>query len=642
MAKASRLQDLRAVLDARKTEAGGTPAPQGTCAASSRERESLASTVRVRQRHSRPVVAGVLAIAAVAAVVGYSSSQGRRQWSATLDETFYFANAIDATFERRIPAMLTTSGVAPLPILISYLIPALRAGDLGRPSPWIGIPTDVVFIDEARLVHAALVAFPLCLTTMIWLWRRNGLMCATVGGLLIALSPTVAAHGSLATTDCSVALGSLLTLAALAVHWQSRTWGSLALAAFAFAAAMACKYSAAFLAPLVLVSSAMACPIAATLRLRWGRVAGFVALAFVATWGLHGFQIAQTSTGPAPEFVLGLLEQFKHQREGHDAFLMGEKSKTGWWYFFPLAFWFKSTPVELLLSAVFLYRVVVHVYFAGNTLWCKRLAFTTPHECRRDHQVRSDISMAGSWTRGDPTGRALDHAANLWFAAAGLYWLAAIASKVQIGQRFLLPFYPLLILVAVDGLWRLCRNAGKSRTALSWLARTIGVLLVVGQGTSHWSIGPHYLSYFNSLCGGPENGYRLLADSSIDWGQDLPALRDQLDKRGTRLVLLRYFGTALPVSYGIDAVRINVRVGSEEARCRFVAISVTELQGVYLPTDPFADFRKLAPDGRAAYSILLFDRQQPEVQAAATRAIQIFRADNRTPATQRSIDDYLQ
>jgi len=33
-------------------------------------------------------------------------------------------------------------------------------------------------------------------------------------------------------------------------------------------------------------------------------------------------------------------------------------------------------------------------------------------------------------------------------------------------------------------------------------------------------IYPHYLAYFNQFIGGPKNGYKYLADSNLNWGQD--------------------------------------------------------------------------------------------------------------------------
>jgi hypothetical protein len=67
------------------------------------------------------------------------------------------------------------------------------------------------------------------------------------------------------------------------------------------------------------------------------------------------------------------------------------------------------------------------------------------------------------------------------------------------------------------------------------------------------TIFPHYLAYFNELAGGPRNGWHSLADSNIDWGQDLPGLKTWLDRNNIREpVYLSYFGTADPRFYQIS------------------------------------------------------------------------------------------
>ena len=73
------------------------------------------------------------------------------------------------------------------------------------------------------------------------------------------------------------------------------------------------------------------------------------------------------------------------------------------------------------------------------------------------------------------------------------------------------------------------------------------------------TIRPDYLAYFNQLAGGPSEAYKHLADSSLDWGQDLPALKRWLDREGLQQpgagkVYLSYFGTARPDYYGIKAI----------------------------------------------------------------------------------------
>ena len=44
---------------------------------------------------------------------------------------------------------------------------------------------------------------------------------------------------------------------------------------------------------------------------------------------------------------------------------------------------------------------------------------------------------------------------------------------------------------------------------------------------------PHHLAYFNEFAGGPKDGHKHLAGSSIDWGQDVLLLREYLRNHTT-------------------------------------------------------------------------------------------------------------
>jgi len=60
-----------------------------------------------------------------------------------------------------------------------------------------------------------------------------------------------------------------------------------------------------------------------------------------------------------------------------------------------------------------------------------------------------------------------------------------------------------------------------------------------------------YLSYFNLIAGGAQGGHRWLADSNLDWGQDLPRLAGWIRASGEPCVRLAYFGSDEPDHYGI-------------------------------------------------------------------------------------------
>ena len=61
-----------------------------------------------------------------------------------------------------------------------------------------------------------------------------------------------------------------------------------------------------------------------------------------------GFKALQTAL--PPDFVYGVGWQLGHAQKGHNAGLLGEYGRTGWWYYFPAAFALKTPLPVLLLS----------------------------------------------------------------------------------------------------------------------------------------------------------------------------------------------------------------------------------------------------------------------------------------------------
>ena len=63
---------------------------------------------------------------------------------------------------------------------------------------------------------------------------------------------------------------------------------------------------------------------------------------------------------------------------------------------------------------------------------------------------------------------------------------------------------------------------------------------------------PDYLPYFNELVGGPNNGYKYLDDSNIDWGYDLKRLARYQEKNPDLKVLYTWdIFTGASQLYGI-------------------------------------------------------------------------------------------
>ena len=147
-------------------------------------------------------------------------------------------------------------------------------------------------------------------------------------------------------------------------------------------------------------------------------------------------------------------------------------------------------------------------------------------------------------------------------------------------------------------------------------------------GVSVARVHPHYLAYFNEAAGGPANGYRLLVDSSLDWGQDLAGLRDWLSAHGIARAKLSYFGTADPEYHRVP---VDLLPGYMLPRPRttiyevvpgdVVAVSATNLQEVYVDPEVrplMALLRARAPIGQVGYSILVYRADFAWVAGPAT------------------------
>jgi hypothetical protein len=215
-------------------------------------------------------------------------------------------------------------------------------------------------------------------------------------------------------------------------------------------------------------------------------------------------------------YLYGLAHTIRHAAE-RPAFLNGDYSSTGWWYYFPYCFLVK-TPLPLLGLVVLGFSSVVAAIVS------------------RKHWRRAVLWV---W---------LDRSSFVWILILG-YGLIALFTNLNIGHRHLLPIYPPLFILAGASI-RWFTKGGR-------LLRVLMTILVLTNVSVLAWIHPHYLAYFNVLAGGPSKGYLHLTDSNVDWGQDLPLLSQWLHRNSTaesgEAVYLRYFGFDLPSRWGIQA-----------------------------------------------------------------------------------------
>lgn len=454
-------------------------------------------------------------------------------------------------------------------------------------------PDAVVLAARSAMVGAS-VAFGL----LVFLWSRSlwGVAGGFVSLLAYATSPSVLAHARLATSDLAAA-GFLL--AAVGSLWRLANRVTLAralVAALASAALLLSKYSGLIILPLaaLLVAVVVRARRVTPWRLGpWlgGRARGAarcvplaagglaVGLAvFALLWGAYGlrFEISPeaVAAGSDPVFrpwqqVLssggvqataidwtrtrrllpeGFLYGWAHTvyaGQQRRAFLLGEHSLTGFPSFFPVLFAAKTSPALLGLLGIAL----------------------------------GVVGAAARWRRRGFVVRS----APLWLLAL-LYAGVALSSSLNIGHRHLLPFELALIVLAGAAGHRLARGR--------WWRRSLVIGALGFMAFESLRIWPDYLAYWSPLVGGPSQGYRIAVDSSLDWGQDLTRLAEELAKRRARgdeaPSYLAYFGSASPAHHGIEARRLTSYLNPDWSQLDLRPldggsywISATQLQNLY-------------------------------------------------------------
>ena len=126
-----------------------------------------------------------------------------------------------------------------------------------------------------------------------------------------------------------------------------------------------------------------------------------------------------------------------------------------------------------------------------------------------------------------------------------VYFGAALFSGINYGVRHLLPVYPFLIVLVAFCAWNL---AQRHRAVAAFVAAVLLFHIV-----SSVRAFPNYIPYANELWGGPQNAHHILADSNVDWGQGLKAMKQYIDERQIKNCWFAYFGSVVADAayYGI-------------------------------------------------------------------------------------------
>lgn len=393
--------------------------------------------------------------------------------------------------------------------------------------------------------RARLMVIPLGLLCagILVLWARRLYSPPTVAtlGSLFLLSPTILAHSHLATVDVGCALTILLSVWTLrwALPAGSRrpAWWRTAIAGGTLGLALAAKYTALLLVPIVIALVILTHarrperPTGSRARSALRDVGLLLLAALLVVNAVAGFTGSFRSVGayefssafardlqshlptwlpvPLPSPYVAGFDFLKQDAEKGEfgSYLLGRWSETGWWYYNLFALLVKEPETFLVLL------VLTPLFFAR--FWRKR------------------------------PGR--EEAWFLLIPAIVLFVSLSLLSRLNFGLRYVLPAMPFLYLLMGSAVEALFRRGG------TWLVRLGAGVLIGYSAAAAIATHPGHLSYFNLISGGPGNGPNLLLDSNIDWGQDLYRVRglsSQL-RSGEKLGLL-YFGHVDPGIYGIE------------------------------------------------------------------------------------------
>lgn len=188
--------------------------------------------------------------------------------------------------------------------------------------------------------------------------------------------------------------------------------------------------------------------------------------------------------------------------------------------------------------------------------------------------------------------------AALWLAAL-LFLLPLLAGQLNIGHRHVLPLYPPLFILAGGGLAWLWQRAPSGRGVAVALA-------LASIGEAAWLHGRQH-TYFNALAGGPSGGHRWLADSSLDWGAELPrlAIWEQAWRKGnpaTPLYLLQS-GPNEPALYGSGAIALDRVPSPNDWRPGLYVFGMAQLFLGYAWTGPYTAAQETAFQARRRSAI---------------------------------------
>lgn len=575
----------------------------------------------------------ILIAAGVVVLLGAMATQlalSARRQSQTFDEGAHIFSGyrywknFDFGFNPEHPPLVKL--VAALPLLrLSLRTPSISDADFKMAEFRYG--RDFLYENDASIIlfraRMAAASFTLCLALCIFLLAQRmwGDGPAFIALALFVFDPNFLAHGALVTTDVAVTLGMFLGVGSFYLYLKKPTVLRLVGAGLAAGICLSSKHSGILLfliLPLLMltelvtweeVTSRKLAPDFAAKALRLtASLAAIGTISLVVLWSMYGFRFAARPAGlkvnpPLPEFVqqMGhgssrvvlLVDRLHLLPESYlygiadissvgtiPTVIFGKYYPSARWFYFPSVFVVKSTLALLLLCCLL--------------PLCAKL-----------------------W--GKPFTREM----SFLVIPPAVYLIVAMSSGINYGIRHLLPIYPFLIVLVSFAAW----NFGQRHRALA----AVVAALVVFHAASSLRAFPNYIAYSNELWGGPAKTHEILADSNVDWGQGLVAMKQYINEKhiencwfayfGKLIVDVSYYGIpcqSLPTAFA-DMIHVPMPIVPPQVDGP-VFISATEVTRTYWRADwinPYLPFQGAPPSALIADSILVYDGKVDLSEASA-------------------------
>lgn len=483
-----------------------------------------------------------------------------------------------------------------------------------------------------------------------YIWRFTKELWGNLAGIIAltfySFSPTVLAHTRLVTTDVAAAAAFFISFYYL-YHWlKAPTRRNLWIFGIVLGLALLTKFSTFLLIPIFGAIVLIWALLENQKKWFWTAkyIGGFIFILIIAflvigaiysfhTWNypiekqaidtkfilstfgfkpLANFNVwisSQPYLRAYGHYLLGFLMVLQRSLGGNTTYYLGNVSAEGARSYFPVVYLIKEPLAYILMVLFGLFLALKHCL----------------SHCRQ-RQFRYWWQDFVDLIKNNPAEMGM-------IFIIFIYWAFSVRSRLNIGVRHILPTIPFIYALTArqiaawikDGVTERIPNyrrflpAGRQvwqLLGLYWERIKRSVLVVM---FFFWAIlttlfiYPYFLTYFNEIAGGPDNGHEWVVDSNLDWGQDILRLADFIEKKNIKEIKLDYFSGA-PAQYYIKTAKIE-SYNRETPQKGWLAVSATIYMGACKADKIPCSYNERAyvwldsykPMAKIGYSIFVYD-----------------------------------